>query len=208
MFTITTYKGVVLKENFPFHNKTLGHCPYAVYLTNGNRFQFSSIAEFKRVVNATDPSLGIMELDSDGKWHGAGVKQKDFREYALAHQITDGLKFSEPTECEFFTIEQSHADQKKYITVDGFTWCDEDKWHYTSTRYQGIPLETFIEHYKAEGMDYIYRLETLSYQIQEDVSKKDLVKYYLKQGPYGIPPVARLSFEDITLNTPCGLYIC
>ena len=86
MKTIAKYKGVVLKEGFTVKG-VMGNCPYAVYLKNGNHFQFSSIAEFKRVVNATEPSLGIMELLPDKSWKGAGVRQIEFREYAINNQI-------------------------------------------------------------------------------------------------------------------------
>lgn len=223
MVTVTTYKGVVLKENTPFHRNILGHCPYAVYLTNGNRFQFSSIAEFKRVVNATDPSLGIMELDSDGKWHGAGVNQTKFREYALAHQITDGLKFKKPEECNLFSIIEEGG--KKYVHVHGFVWdaSGERDWKdhnkdygtvnsnkrngfWTLTEYSGyfVPIEQFIE--KIKDPDYCFEEGVKYQQYEYDCTKKEMLEtlneYFMGHGPN-----ARLSRFEITVDTPCGDYI-
>ncbi len=84
MKSVTKYKGVVLRENMP--NTVLNYKPYAVYLTNGGRFEFSTVAEFKRAVNSQN-KLGIMQIDSDGKWRGKGVKPGEFFDYAIKYQI-------------------------------------------------------------------------------------------------------------------------
>ena len=83
MRTITTYKGVKLQENKS--NKLVHWCPYAVYLSNGNRFEFDTIAQFKRAVNGLH-KFGLMELCPDGKWRGAGVKPGEFKDYAIKYQ--------------------------------------------------------------------------------------------------------------------------
>ena len=204
MKTVITYKGVVLKQNVTI-NGYLGSCPYAVYLSNGNHFEFFSIAEFKRVVNAADESLGIMEIQPDGKWNGAGVRQKDFRTYALNHQITDGLKFKEPHEGEFFSIVEYGTG--KEVELLGFNWEDEGKWHFVETRLQAIPIEEFIEGYRKEGFEYVQRLEETARQTQYDLTKKEALVDYTRKAFGGQPPVAHLPFSQITVNSPIGNYI-
>ena len=220
MKTVTTYKGVVLKENTPMAN-VIGFCPYAVYLTNGNHFQFSSIAEFKRVVNAADRSLGIMEIHPDGKWDGKGVLQSEFREYALKNQITDGLKFKKPEECELFSIIEENG--KKYVHVHAFVWeasgerdwkdrehgdgrTNEKDGFWVLTEYAGyiVPIEKFIE--KIKDPDYCFE-EGVNYeQYDYDCTTKEMAKL-LNEYFNGHGPNARLSRSEITVDTPCGDYI-
>lgn len=205
--TVMTYKGVVLKENNP--NKMLHMCPYAVYLKNGNRFEFSSIAEFKRIVNCEyDESLGIMEICPDGKWRGGGVKQVNFKQYALDNQISDGLKFTEPHDGDFFSITED-SEGNKYVEILGFNWFDDGRWHFTETRHCGIPIAEFIENYKEFGMDYVEnKIMARSRQTQYDLSKREALVDYTKKAFNGQPPVAYLSYDEITPNTPCGNYAC
>ena len=222
MKTITTYKGVVLKENTPIKG-FLGNCPYAVYLTNGNHCQFSSVAEFKRVVNATDPSLGVMELGTDGKWLGKGVRQAEFREYALKNQITDGIKFKRPEDCELFSIFEE--DGKKYVRIEGYAWnangerdwkdyneeygtrhSNERNGFWVLTEYSDfeMPIEEFIAH--KDDPDYFFEEGSECQQYEGGYTAKEIVET-LNSYFEGHGPVARVLYTEVTLDTPCGAYV-
>jgi hypothetical protein len=223
MKTVLTYKGVVLKKNATYGNN---YCegPYAVYFTNGKHAPFKSLAEFKRVVNADSPEFGVMFLNNEGRWIG-GVRQREFREFALKNQITDGLKFKKPEECELFSVIEE--DGKKYVHVHGFIWeasgerdwkdrehgdgrTNEKDGFWVLTEYARylIPIKEFIE--KVKNPDYCFEVGTKYQQYDYDCTTKEMVEFmntYFFDCEGGHGANARLPYAEVTVDTPCGDYV-
>lgn len=228
MEKVMKYKGVVLRENTTSGNLA-GEGAYAVLLANGSRIPFKSKKDFKDAVNGINPyapvPYGINRIDTNNDWKDA-CRVEDFREYALENQFSDGIHFKAPEDCELFSIIEE--DGKKYIHVHGFVWdasgerdwedeyddeddeecvrTNEKDGYWVITEYSGyiLPIEKFIE--KKKNPDYAFEVGTRYQQYEDDCTAKEMVEI-LNTYFNGHGANARLSYKDVTLDTPCGDYI-
>ena len=208
MEKVMKYKGVVLWMNTAA-GRLSGEGAYVVLLTNGSRIAFKSMKDFKDAVNGINPyapvPYGITRIDTNNDWKDACLVE-DFREYALENQFSDGMHFKAPEEGDFYSVYEE--DGKKYVNLCG--WLDNDfGWRITEVSANDIPLEEFIKNFAKDEWDYVQ--ENLYVHARQygpdEISRRealDTCNHFWS----GTGPNARLHFSELTMDTPCGHYIC
>lgn len=111
---------------------------------------------------------------------------------------------TEPEEMEFYSIEPDGKGGKQ-IHVLGYCY-HEGYWH--NVEYTGFiePLKEFIDHLKADE-DYVdnHAAELTQYVDEyNDGEMKDIINEYFN----GHTADRRLAYSEITIDTPCGDYVC
>lgn len=111
---------------------------------------------------------------------------------------------TEPQEMEFYSIEPDGKGGKQ-IHVLGYCY-HEGCWH--NVEYTGFiePLQEFIDHLK-EGEDYVdNRASGLTQYVGDynDGEMTDIINDYFN----GHTADRRLAYSEITIDTPCGDYVC
>lgn len=119
---------------------------------------------------------------------------------------------TEPKEMEFFSIEPDGKGGKQ-IHVLGYCYASDSDdvvagcfWRNVEYTFFIEPLEEFIEHLK-ENEDYVGNTagEVKQYMSDEcEESIVDIINHYFD----GKTANAKLRYSDITMDTPCGDYIC
>ena len=116
---------------------------------------------------------------------------------------------TEPREQDFYSIE-SDGKGGKLIHVMGFCTCCEDMGDgpWRNVEYTGFiePLQEFIDRLKVDE-DYVgNRASELNQYVGEytDDGMVDIINQYFN----GKTANAELAYSDITMDTPCGDYIC
>lgn len=117
-------------------------------------------------------------------------------------------KVVEPKETDFYSIEPD-GNGGKEIHVLGYCY-QEDKWRnaWRNVEYSFFiePLRDFIEHMKADE-NYPYNKASEVKQYISDCTANemvDIINCYFN----GSTPDHLLPYSDITIDTPCGNYIC
>lgn len=208
MEKVMKYKGVVLKENTVSGNLA-GEGAFAVYLKDGSRIPFNSKKDFKDAVNGINPyapvPYGINRIDANNDWKDACCVE-DFKEYALENQFSDGIRFKAPEVGDFYSVYEENG--KKYVNLCG--WLDNDfGWRITEVSAYRIPLEEFIENFAKDEWDYVQEnLYANAKQYGPDEISRTEALDICNHWWGGTGPNARLHFSKLTMDTPCGNYIC
>ena len=113
-------------------------------------------------------------------------------------------KVTSPEEYDFYSIERDYKGEKQ-IHVFGFTYFG-DHWISAESCWFIEPLSEFVEHVK-ENENYVNEMYGEFKQYQYDLSEEeatDCINKYFdgKCADYILP------FTEITMETPCGNYVC
>ena len=115
---------------------------------------------------------------------------------------------SEPEELEFYSIEQDGKGGKQ-IHILGYTYASdnntEDYWRLTEGTFMIVPLQEFIDGLKQDE-EYVNNLWCDTKQYESDCTEKqvvDIINHFFS----GHTANARLGYQEITIDTPCGNYI-
>lgn len=118
-------------------------------------------------------------------------------------------EMTEPEEMEFYSIEPDGKGGKR-IHVLGYCYNGEDdgKGEWRNVEYTGFiePLQEFIEHLK-EDEDYVDNTAADLNQYIGDHTDEEMT-YIINHYFCGQSANLRLSYGEITEDTPCGDYVC
>lgn len=117
------------------------------------------------------------------------------------------VPFTKPEEVDLFSIHE--ANGVKYIHIHGYTWFDypdegENGWRLQEYKWFVEELGEFIKHLK-EDEDYVdHHAQGLTQyvSVMDETEMTDTINHYFN----GECADAYLSFEQITMDTPCGNY--
>ena len=112
-------------------------------------------------------------------------------------------KATEPEELDFYSIYK--RNEKKEIHVFGYTYYG-DKWNSLEVCWFIEELADFIKHLQNDE-EYVNTMYSELKQYQQDFSDEETVNcinHYFD----GEPADYRLPFSEITMETPCGNYVC
>ena len=112
---------------------------------------------------------------------------------------------TEPKELNFYSIDESN-DGGKEIHISGYTYKGDDHWECTDVCWFIEPLAEFIQHVK-ENENYVDEQMSEYKQYIKDCTAEeltDIINHYFngERADYYLP------FGEITLDTPCGNYVC
>lgn len=116
---------------------------------------------------------------------------------------------TEPEELDFYSIEPDGKGGKQ-IHVLGYCYKGEDdgKGEWRNVEYTGfiVPLQEFVEHLKADGCYIDNHASELTQYIGDhtDEGMTDIINHYF----CGRTANRRLGHREITMETPCGDYVC
>lgn len=113
-------------------------------------------------------------------------------------------KVTEPIEMDFYSIEPD-GNGGKQIHVFGYCY-KEDTWRNVEYSFFIEPLRDFIEHLKADE-NYPYNKASELKQYISDCTANEMVEIINCYFNGGTPDYL-LPYSDITIDTPCGNYIC
>lgn len=115
-------------------------------------------------------------------------------------------KLTEPEELDFYSIELDH-NGKKQVHVSGYVYGDTDDeyWRYVEVCFFIEPLEEFIKHV-AEDSDYVFKMMGEHKNYIDDLTEKEVVETI--NNYFGHPADYYLHYSEITIDTPCGDYVC
>ncbi len=118
---------------------------------------------------------------------------------------------TQPEELDFFRIYEE--DGIKHIHIFGYVYENESDGYWASMECSGFieQLSEFVEHYQNyktdSGCDYTDEAYCECSQNQEDYTAEkmtEIINSYFD----GQPADFYLDFKDITIDTPCGNYVC
>ena len=113
-------------------------------------------------------------------------------------------KATEPKELDFYAIELD-SNGEKQIHISGYTYYG-DQWEYADVCWCIIPLAEFIKNV-AEDEDYPTTMMGECKQYIEDCEDDKLTEI-INEYFDGHPADYHLPYGSITLDTPCGNYVC
>ena len=119
---------------------------------------------------------------------------------------------TEPEELEFYSIEDDGKGGKQ-VHMLGFTYDSESDngnrtWRAVEPCGVIVPIAEFIEGVKSdEDGGYAYDLMCEAKQYQGDYTEEGIVEY-INHFFDGHTANRRLSYGEITMDTPCGDYVC
>lgn len=126
------------------------------------------------------------------------------------YELDDRLpEITEPREVELYSIEPDGKGGKQ-IHIFAFTYASdndtEDYWRLAEGTFIIVPLQEFIDNLKAD-VYYVGRLWCDTKQYEGDRTESqivDAINHYFN----GKTANAELAYSEITIDTPCGDYIC
>lgn len=113
-------------------------------------------------------------------------------------------KLQSARELDIYSIEMDENGNKQ-IHILGYTYYG-DQWELTDICWFIEPLEEFIQHI-ADNKHYVDEQSSEYKQYILDCTEEeivDLINHYFD----GNAPDQTLPYEEITIDTPCGNYIC
>lgn len=114
------------------------------------------------------------------------------------------IQILHPEELDLYSIDDDGKGGKE-IHISGYTYHSDDHWEYTDVCWFIEPLEEFVQHVKEDSSYAETEMSEYKQYFYDRTEEEivDIVNHYFD----GSPPDRRLSYSEITLDTPCGNYI-
>lgn len=112
-------------------------------------------------------------------------------------------KLTKPEELDFFQIYEEHG--VKFIHIFGYIYHNEGYWANMECDFFIEKLEDFVRH-MSENKDYVDDSYCDFSQYQDDHSEEEILET-INTYFDGKPADYRLSFANVTTDTPCGNYV-
>lgn len=127
-------------------------------------------------------------------------------------------KVDKPFEGDFYSIVEENGE--KFIHVNGYSYKSDSMdyvteqnpngvyWAHTEVCWFIFSLMDFINMYKIYGKEWVDEQYEERNQYQTDFTEEQMLECINERYFNGHPADAFLDFDELTLDTPCGNYIC